>query len=205
MKAEKKEIKRSTKRSWRRRNKFIQRIILNLKQSVVRDPKENERREQETETALEVCREKLGEHPETAATLLFSGINAKRRKERSEAEQKLTEALELFKKLLGKHFMTAECLKAIADLYFFLGRGEAELDKCLAYYAEAIEMFEDLGMSGSKEIVLTLKNFGSYHMRKDNFSEAMSLLTKAERVAEARIRKGSQMESLDKDRIGLFA
>ncbi|KAJ7375236.1 hypothetical protein OS493_001980 [Desmophyllum pertusum] len=43
-------------------------------------------------------------------------IYAKRRKERSEAEQKLTEALELFKKLLGKHFMTAECLKAIADL-----------------------------------------------------------------------------------------
>ncbi|KAJ7349552.1 hypothetical protein OS493_038591 [Desmophyllum pertusum] len=149
-----------------------------------KDPKENERREQETETALEVCREKLGEHPETAATLLFSGIIAKRRKELNEAEQNLTEALELFKKLLGKHLMTAQCLKAIADLYFFLGRGETELDKCLAHYKEATEMFEYLGMGASKEIALTLKNFGSRHMRKGNFSEAMNLLTKANRVAE---------------------
>ncbi|KAJ7369477.1 hypothetical protein OS493_038744 [Desmophyllum pertusum] len=131
-----------------------------------KDPKENKRLEQETETALEICREKLGEHPETAATLLLSGIIAKRRKERTEAEQNLTEALELFKKLLGKHLMTAQCLKAIADLYFFLGRGETELDKCLAHYKEATEMFEYLGMGASKEIALTLKNFGSCHMRK---------------------------------------
>ncbi|KAJ7369476.1 regulation of mRNA cap binding [Desmophyllum pertusum] len=149
-----------------------------------KDPNENKRIEHETETALKVCNDYLGDHPETAATLLFVGIYAKRRKERSEAEQKLTEALELFKKLLGKHVMTAECLKAIADLYRFLGRGETELDKCLAYYGDAMEVFEDLGMGDNKESVLTRKNFGLCHMRKGNFSEAMNLLTKANRVAE---------------------
>ncbi|KAL9980308.1 hypothetical protein ACROYT_G008872 [Oculina patagonica] len=114
-----------------------------------KDPKENKRIEQETETALKVCREKLGDHPETAATLLLAGIIAKRRQERDEAEQKLTEALELFK-------------------------------KCL----EVMEIFHDLGMSGNKESVLTLKNFAMCHMRKKNFDEAMELLTKAEQVSE---------------------
>ena len=169
-----------------------------------KDPNENKRIEHETETALKVCNDYLGDHPETAATLLFAGIFAKRRKERSEAEQKLTEALELFKKLLGKHFMTAECLKAIADLYFFLGRGDTELDKCLAHYAEAIEMLEDLGMSGSKEIVLTLKNFGSCHMRKDNFSEAMNLLTKAERVVEQELEKDHKWKVLIKTELAFL-
>ncbi|KAJ7349554.1 regulation of mRNA cap binding [Desmophyllum pertusum] len=154
-----------------------------------KDFKESKRLQQVTETALEVCGEKLGEHPETAATRLLSGIIAKRRKERTEAEHNLTEALELFKKLLGKHLMTAQCLKAIADLYRFLGRGETELDKCLAHYKEATEMFEYLGMGASKEIALTLKNFGSCHMRKGNFSEAMNLLTQANRVAEQELEK----------------
>ncbi|KAJ7369475.1 Eukaryotic translation initiation factor 4 gamma [Desmophyllum pertusum] len=151
-----------------------------------KDPNENKRMEHETETALKVCNEYLGrDHPETAATLLFAGIHATRRKERSEAEQKLTEALELFKKLLGKHLMTAQCLKAIADhCFFFDGKTEADLDKCLAYYGDAMEVFEDLGMGDNKESVLTRKNFGMCHTRKDNFNEAMTLLTKADRVAE---------------------
>ncbi|KAJ7375235.1 hypothetical protein OS493_001979 [Desmophyllum pertusum] len=59
-------------------------------------------------------------------------------------------------------------------------------------------MFEDLGMSGSKEIVLTLKNFGLCHMRKDNFSECMNLLTKAERVAEQELEKDHNWKVLIK-------
>jgi len=150
-----------------------------------KDPLKNKRRERETETALKVSREKLGDHPETAATLLFAGIIAKRSKKWNEAENKLKEALELFKNCLGKHFMTAECLKAIADLYFnFLQNNEQKLDICLEYYSEAIDMFNDLGKIENKESVLTLKNFGMCHMKKGNLNEAMTLITKAEKVAE---------------------
>ena len=149
-----------------------------------KDPEQCERIEQETESVLQVSREKLGDHPETAATLLFAGIFEKRRKERDEAEQKISDALELFKKCLGKHFMTAGSLKAIADLYFFLGKPKADLDICLAHYEEAMEMFHDLGMSGSKECVLTLKNFGVCHSKKNNFCKAMELLTEAGQVSE---------------------
>ena len=153
--------------------------------SFKKDFKDNKRIEQETATALKVSREQLCDHPETAATLLLSGIIAKRRKQRDVAIQQLTQGLELFKQCLGKHFMTAETLKAIADLYFFLdGKTEADLEKCLEYYEAAVEMFEDLGVGGSKESISTLKNFGICHMKRGNFDEAMTLLTKAEQVAE---------------------
>ena len=152
-----------------------------------KDTLENNRREQETEIALKVSRESLGDHPETAATLLFAGIIAKRREELGEAERNLTKALELFKNCLGKHFMTAETLKAIADFHvgnFFLQKSETELDKALTHYAEAIEIFEELEFRQSKESILTLKNFGMCHMRKGKLDEAVALLTKAEEVAE---------------------
>ena len=150
-----------------------------------KDFKEVKRIKEETETALKVSSEQLCDHPETAATLLLSGIIEKRRKQRDIAEKRLTQALELFKQGLGKHFMTAETLKAIADLYFFLdGKTEADLEKCLEFYEAAVEMFEDLGVGGSKESILTLKNFGICHMKRGNFDEAMTLLTKAEQVAE---------------------
>ena len=153
--------------------------------SFKKDFKENKRIEQETATALKVSSEQLCDHPETAATLLLSGIIAKRGKQRDTAEQQLKKALELFQQILGKHFMTAETLKAIADLYFFLdGKTEADLEKCLEFYEAAVEMFEDLGVGGSKESILTLKNFGICQMKRGNFEEAMTLLTKAEQVAE---------------------
>ena len=148
-----------------------------------KDPLENKRIEQETKAALKVSCENLGDHPETAATLLFAGRIANRRKKYDEAEQKFFEALELFKKCLGKHFMTAETLKAIADLHAGK-KGETELDKSLAHYAEAIEIFEDLAFRQSKECILTLKNFGMCHMRKGNLDEAMALLTEADEVGE---------------------
>ena len=80
--------------------------------------------------------------------------------------------------------MTTESLKAIADLYFFLEETEDDLDTCLAHYEEAMEMFHYLGMGGSKESILTLKNFGVCHSKKTNFCKAMELLTKAGQVSE---------------------
>ena len=149
-----------------------------------KDPNDNERKEKETEAVLQVSHDKLGDHPERAATLLYAGIFEKRRKNPEKAYQKLSEALELFKTCLGEHFMTAQSLKAIADLYFFTGRTQTNLDVCLAHYKGAIKMVDDLGMGGNKESILTLKNFGMCHMERKNFDEAKKLLMKAEQVSE---------------------
>ena len=46
-----------------------------------KDAVEKKRREQETETALNVSLKDFGDHTETAATLLFAGVIAKRCKE----------------------------------------------------------------------------------------------------------------------------
>ena len=148
-----------------------------------KDRNESGRIEDETEAVLQVSRE-LGEHPERAATFLYAGILEKRRRKWNEAEQMFIEALKLFKKCLGKHFMTAQCLKNIADLFLQKSECTTELDICLEYYAESIKMIEDLGMIESKESILTLKNFGLCHMMKGNFIEAMRLLTKSGMVAE---------------------
>ena len=149
-----------------------------------KDPNDCEKIKEETEAVLQVSRDKLGEHPERAATLIYAGIIEKRRKNADKAHEKLSEALELFRKCLGEHFMTAESLKAIADLYFFIGKTEADLDISLAHYEAAIKMVDDLGMGGRKESISTLKNFGICHMKKKNFDEAKKFLMKAERVSE---------------------
>ncbi|XP_022778072.1 uncharacterized protein LOC111319590 [Stylophora pistillata] len=155
-----------------------------------KDPKENKRIDEETQLALKVSSESesLGDlHPETAATLLLSGNIAKRRKQRDTATRQLTKALEISKECLGKHFMTAEALKALADLRFFLGGGTDGEDKftiCIEYYNEAIEMFNDLVEGGSKESILTLKNCAICNQKRGSFNEAMNLFKKAEGVAE---------------------
>ena len=71
--------------------------------------------------ALQICERKICDHPETAANLLFAGRNAKLRKDNKEAKEKYQRALFLFKDLLGNHFMTALCLKDLADFFFCLG------------------------------------------------------------------------------------
>ena len=133
--------------------------------------------------SLQICEEKLPEHPERAATLLFAGRLDKRRKEKNEAAQKIKQAWQLFNKCLGAHFMTAQCLKDFADLLFFSGN-KTDLDKALSYYQKALEMMKTLGMDGHKESILTLKNYGVCHKNKGNFEKAKTLLQKAERVAE---------------------
>ena len=157
-----------------------------------KDPNNNERIQRDTDIALKVSKEQLGDHPETAATLLYAGILEKRRKNRGEAEQKLRQASELFKKCLGKHFMTAESLKAMADLdFFFDTKAKASLGTSLKLYSEAITMLEDLGMGDSKESILALKNCAMCHMRKKNFGEAKNLLRKAEQIAERELEADS--------------
>ena len=133
--------------------------------------------------SLQICKEKLSEHPERAATLLFAARIDKRRKEKSEATQKIEQAWQLFSKCLGEHFMTAQCLKDFADLLFFLG-DKTELDEALSYYQRALEMMKKLGMDDHKESILTLKNYGICHKNKGNFIEARNLFEQAERVAE---------------------
>ena len=160
------------------RNSFVRFLSEN------KDPNKNSKIEEDTEVILQISREKLGEHPETAASLLCAGIFQGRERKMDEAEQKLTEALKRFKKCLGKHFMTAQSLKDIADLYFSWPQSDTEFDKSLAHYAEATEMLENLGMIESKQSILTLKNFGRRHMKMGNINEAMALLTKADKVAE---------------------
>jgi len=93
--------------------------------------------------ALKICKGKIPGHPETAATLLFAGRYAKRRKENDEAIDMLMQALELFTKLLGDHFMTAECLKDIADFLFLVHQTDSNLDEPLSLYRKAMKMMEN--------------------------------------------------------------
>jgi len=133
--------------------------------------------------SLQICKKKLPEHPERAATLLFAGRHDKRSKEENEAAHKFEQAWQLFNKCLGEHFMTALCLKELADL-FSSSRNKTKSDRTLLYYQQALEMMKNLRMDGHKECILTLKNYGAYHRRKGNFEEARNLLQKAERIAE---------------------
>ena len=145
------------------------------------------------EIALKVCQEKLGSHhPETAATLLFAGRNAKRCKDYDEAEKMLKKALNSFQESLEDHFMTSQTLKDLADFYFFrmdssnpkFDTFKAEAKKC---YEEALEMMTHLGLDNHKECVLTLKNFGMYQTRCENHKEALRLLERANQIADGEL------------------
>ena len=140
------------------------------------------------EKALKICEQKLPNHPERVATLLFAGRNAKRRNEYEQAEEQLNQALDLSMNCLGEHVMTAQCFKDIADLLFFVKRkvpkGERGFDTVLSYYEKSLEMLEHLGMDGHKETILTLKNCGSCHSSNGNYEKARKILERAERVAE---------------------
>ena len=138
------------------------------------------------DTALEICKKELPDHPETAATLLFAGRNAKRRKKNNEAVEKFEQALDLFRIRLGDHFMTALCLKDIADFYLF-AKTDNHLTLSLSHYEEALKVMENLGMDCQKESILMLKNYGICHQRNGNFEEAIRLLQRAEQVAKREI------------------
>jgi len=52
-----------------------------------------------------------------------------------------------------------------------------------------MEIMEKLGVDNQKESRLTVKNFGVCHTRNGNFEEAISLLQRAESVAERELEK----------------
>ena len=131
--------------------------------------------------AVKICKTKIHNHPETAANLIFSGRNAKRCKKPKEAMEKLEKALPMLSNLLGDHFMTALCLKDLADLFLFIEDTDPEeLEKALNYYRKAMDVMEKLGTCTQKESILTLKNYGICHEKKGNFEEAEKLLKEAD-------------------------
>ena len=139
------------------------------------------------DTALKICKKKLPDHPETAATLLFAGRNAKYRKDNDKAEEMLKQALVLCRKRLGDHFMTALCLKEIADFLLFSKTDVHSHSQSLSHYKEALRVMENLAVDCQKESILMLKNYGVCQQRNGNFEEAISLLQRAERVAKREI------------------
>ena len=170
-----------------------------------KDVKENKRMEEESAMALKISDEQLHDHPQRAATLLFSGNTSNHLKRGDVAIKRFKEALELFQKSLGKHFMTALTLKTTGDHFFSLAqKSEVDFKVCLEYYKTALEMFDDLGMGGSKESILTLKNVGICHMGSGNFDEAMDLLSKAEQIAERELEEVHTWKFLIKTSLALL-
>lgn len=162
--------------------------------------------EEQTQQSLKVCEEQLSDHPEKAATFLYAGRFANRRKDFREAMNKYEVALDLFSKQLGEHPMTAECLKNIADFYLGLQQygitvaeirglsadpeARVELNKSHEYYAKALTMMEKLGMDDNKDIFLILKNFAICQKRRGDLKGAADLLERAENViAKAKLEK----------------
>ena len=62
------------------------------------------------------------------------------------------------------------------------------MDISFEHYAESIGILKDLGMIESKESILTVRNFGQCHLIKGNFDEAMTFLTRSEKVAEKELK-----------------
>ena len=154
--------------------------------------------------ALEICEKEIPNHPEKALNLLFAGRNAKRRMANGEANEKLKRALSMLRNLLGDHFMTAVCLKELADFYFLTEKTGEGLEKALNYFKEAMEVMEKLGTRNQKESILTLKNYGICHRRKGNFEEAKTLLLEAKQVCNSEIDGDHRWKAFVKTELALF-
>ncbi|KAK2558039.1 E3 ubiquitin-protein ligase DZIP3 [Acropora cervicornis] len=155
--------------------------------------------------ALKICKTKIPNHPETAVNLIFSGRNAKRRKKPKEAMEKLEKALPMLSNLLGDHFMTALCLKDLADLFLFIEDTDPEgLEKALNYYRKAMDVMEKLGTRNQKESILTMKNYGICHEKKGNFEEAEKMLKEAEITCDSEIEGDHTWKVTVKNQLALF-
>lgn len=167
--------------------------------------KGNKQKEEECTKALKICKDKyeqLHDHPETAATLIFSGIVSKLCGKFDEAIDRSKKALELFQTKLGKHYVTALTLKITGDLY--VSRDEKyEVDGPECYKA-ALKMFDDLGIGENKESILVRKNLGTSHMKSENFDEALKLFSKAEQIAELELEEEHHWKVLIKTSLALL-
>ena len=178
---------------------------LHFHNSNARFLKGNEQKEEECTKALKICTEKyeqLHDHPETAATLIFSGIVSKLCGKFDEAIDRSKKALELFQTKLGKHYMTALTLKITGDLYVSLDeKYEVDGPEC---YKAALKMFDDLGMGENKESILVRKNLGTSHMKSENFDEALKLFSKAEQIGELELEEEHHWKVLIKTSLALL-
>ena len=150
--------------------------------------------------AMNLCRKKLDKHPETAATSLFYGWHQK-------SIELLQEAMDLFQDCLGNHFMTAQCHKYIADLYFrcyFPDENPAGIEKCFEHYGAALTMMENLGVGDHKESILTLRKFALCHQRKGNYEEAINILTKAKGIAETELEEDHKWKVMIESQLALL-
>ena len=149
----------------------------------------------EYKTALRICEEKYPDHPETAATLMFAGRDAKRRRNYGDVIDKYNRALHIFETQLGLHLMTAQCYKEIADFLFASDVTERYLDVTLAYYQMAFDMMRELktdDQKQQKESILLLKNYGKCQIKNGNFEKGEKLLLKAESIAESELEENHQ-------------
>ena len=181
-------------------------FFLNSDARYLSEKRKNEMQQKKTQQSLKVCEEQLSDHPEKAATFLYAGRYANRRKDFREAMNKFEGALDLFSKQLGEHPMTAECLKNIADFYLGLqqrgitvaeiiglsadSEARVELSRSHEYYTKALTLMEKLGMDDNKEIVLTLKNFAICQKRRGDLKGAADSLERAENIiAKAKLQE----------------
>ncbi|XP_073247307.1 uncharacterized protein [Porites lutea] len=147
------------------------------------DPANNTRVEEINGNALELSESLEKGHPERAEALLLAGRFAKRRREWPEAERRLQEALQLFQQFLGTHLSTVHALKEMADFYFS-GLTDADLEKALTHYEEALDMMKQLGMENNKASIMIMKNYGTCSKQKGNFQEGTKYLERAYLVAD---------------------
>ncbi|XP_022786823.1 uncharacterized protein LOC111326986 [Stylophora pistillata] len=151
------------------------------------------------EIALILCNRELNKHPETAATLQYIGRHRK-------SMEHLQKAMDMFNLCLGEHFMTAQCHKAIGDFYFgpsFYRKDNNEMEKCFEHYGAARTLMRNLGVGDHKESILTLKNYGVCCKSKENYHEAISVLTKAKQVADIELEEDHKWKVMIETQLAL--
>ena len=158
----------------------------------------------ELKTALHICEEKYPDHPETAATLMFAGRDAKRRRNYGDMVDKYNRALDIFETQLGLHLMTAQCYKDIADFLLTSDKAKSYLGVTLACYQKAFGMMTELEMDDQKESILMLKNYGICQIKNGNFEKGEKLLLKAESVAERELEENHRWKVMVKTEQALF-
>ena len=158
----------------------------------------------ELKTALHICEEKYPDHPETAATLMFAGRDAKRRRNYGDMVDKYNRALDIFETQLGLHLMTAQCYKDIADFLLTSDKAKSYLGVTLACYQKAFGMMTELEMDDQKESILMLKNYGICQIKNGNFEKGEKLLLKAESIAERELEENHRWKVLVKTEQAVF-
>ena len=160
--------------------------------------------DRELKTALHICEEKYPDHPETAATLMFAGRDAKRRRNYGDMVDKYNRALDIFETQLGLHVMTAQCYKDIADFLLTSDKAKSYLGVTLACYQKAFGTMRELEMDDQKESILMLKNYGICQIKNGNFEKGEKLLLKAESVAERELEKNHRWKVMVKTEQAVF-